>query len=236
MAAMTNGAGRRQTGTPPAGTAVPPGGPWVPARLIRRRRPRGRVAAATALVVAGVAVGWLVAAKSAGRTPVLVTARAVPAGHVLAPADVRTVDLAGAEGLGAFAVTDTEKVVGRPAALPLPAGALLTPQVLGATWWPPAGQAVISVLVKPGAGPTVQAGQQVGLVILPDTTTTGSPAPANGSQAAPVTGVVTTAENAGQAAGAGSRVVTVLIARADAPALAAAAAAGRVALILLPAT
>jgi len=197
------------------------------------------VAGAVVLVLVGAVTGWLVAAKSAGRTPVLVTAREVPAGHVLIRADVRSVDLAGAEALGAFAVTETESVVGRSVMVPLVAGSLLTPRVLGAGGWPPAGQAVVSVLVKPGAGPLVQQGQQVGLVVLPNVAEAGTgPAPggsaAGGQQPAVVSGLVASSADAGQTQGAGSRVVSVVVAGTDAPGLAAAAATGRVALVLLP--
>jgi len=199
------------------------------------------VVAAVVLVLVGAVTGWLVAAKSAGRTLVLVTAREVPAGHVLVRADVRSVDLAGAEALGAFAVTETESVVGRSVMVPLVAGSLLTPRVLGAGGWPPVGQAVVSVLVKPGAGPVVQQGQQVGLVLLPNANAAeagtgpaaGGPA-AGGQQPAVVSGVVASAADAGQTQGAGSRVVSVVVAGTDAPGLATAAAAGRVALVLLP--
>jgi hypothetical protein len=199
------------------------------------------VAAAVVLVLAGAVTGWLVAAKSAGRTLVLVTAREVPAGHVLIRADVRSVDLAGAEALGAFTVTETETVVGRSVMVPLVAGSLLTPRVLGAGGWPPVGQAVVSVLVKPGAGPVVQQGQQVGLVLLPNANAAeagtgpaaGGPA-AGGQQPAVVSGVVASSADAGQSQGTGSRVVSVVVAGTDAPGLAAAAATGRVALVLLP--
>jgi hypothetical protein len=49
-----------------------------------------------------------------------------------------------------------------------------------------------------------------------------------------VLGVVASAADAGQTQGAGSRVVSVVVAGTDAPGLATAAAAGRVALVLLP--
>jgi Flp pilus assembly protein CpaB len=175
-----------------------------------------------------------VAAKAAGRTPVLVTARAVPAGQVLTSADVRSVDLAGAEVLGAFAVSERERVVGRVAALPLAAGVLLTPGVVGASGWPPAGQAVISVVVKPGAGPVVQPGARVGLVVVADTGAGAAPG-AGSPPGRPVVGVVAASEDAGAAAGSGSRLVSVVVAATDAPGLAAAAAGGRVALVWLAA-
>jgi hypothetical protein len=235
VVAGESGAGQQDTGP----------GWWSPVRAAGRRRAHGRLAAAVTMIVFGVVGGWLVAAKSAGREPVLVTARPVPVGHVLAAADVRSVDLAGAAGLGPFTLADTAQVLGRPVAVPLPAGALLTAGLLGPAGWPPPGQAAVSVLVKPGSGPVVQPGQRVQVLTLPDpadqadqagpAVAAGAPPPtAPAAAAAGVIGVVSDAQDADAVAGAGARLVTVLVRQPDAAGLAASAAAGRTALILLP--
>jgi hypothetical protein len=59
-------------------------------------------------------------------------------------------------------------VVGRTAALPLPAGVLVSAQQLGQVAWPPAGQSVIAVGIKPGRAPAgLTAGTQVTVIVIP---------------------------------------------------------------------
>jgi hypothetical protein len=59
-------------------------------------------------------------------------------------------------------------VVGRTAAVPLAAGSLLTEGQVGPAAWPPTGQAVIAVPVKPGRAPAgLSAGSRVVVLVVP---------------------------------------------------------------------
>jgi hypothetical protein len=214
-----------------AGTATP----WTPTRLAGRRRPRARLAGAAAIVLTGTVAGWVLAGTVAHRSPVLMTSRSLAAGHVLTGSDLRTIEVADADSLHAVSAAGIDTTLGRTLAFPLPAGALITPQSLGPAVWPPQGQGVVAVPLKAGAGPTVEPGQTVSLILLPDPTTVTGPNSGDAAAtqpATPVTGVVASVEYAAPSDPT-ARVVSVVLDRDLAVAVAAAAADGRVALVLL---
>ncbi len=105
--------------------------------------------------IAVVALGGIVAAWAAGheeeRLPMLVTATDIAAGDVLTDTDVRVVHALGVEDLD---LVPADGVVGATAAVPVPAGTVLTePMLADITAWPGSGQAVLSVDAPPGMFP-----------------------------------------------------------------------------------
>jgi flagella basal body P-ring formation protein FlgA len=82
----------------------------------RQRRP-GLVALAIALIVGLAALGMYLYQQAGAKTPVLVVAREVPAGHVVARADLTAVSVAGP--VTAVAAGHIDSVVGQTAAVDL---------------------------------------------------------------------------------------------------------------------
>ena len=164
------------TRTPAAGGAAP--GSWTPAgkggapaRLAgaprQRRVPYLLVGI---LLVLGCAAAEVVVALRLGhRVPVLELARPVSVGQALTAQDVREVDVSAGTGLAVIPARSLATVVGRPVAYSLPAGTLLTRQVIGAAQVPPSGQAVAAVGLKAGQVPSgLQPGNHVTVVVEPD--------------------------------------------------------------------
>lgn len=132
------------------------------------RRSGRRVAAGVLLVLAAVVTFWQVDLRRHAEESFLAVARPVAAGQVIADGDVRVVRVANASGLALLGADRRTEVVGRTAAVPLAEGSLLTAAQLGPVAWPPAGQAVIAVTVKPGRGPAgLAAGARVVVLVVP---------------------------------------------------------------------
>ncbi|MFZ3555842.1 SAF domain-containing protein [Streptomyces sp. BH055] len=157
------------------------------------------------------AVGFtLIAVELGHRTEVLVLSRDVPAGHVLAKADLRSVEVAAEESV--VPVADRARIVGQRARVPLVAGSLLSPGQVGERVdFPPVGFSQVSLAVEAGgAPPDLARGERVG--VLPGPAGVGEDVPKDGKGEegpAAVIGTVTgvkVPESAGAA-----RVVTVLV-------------------------
>ncbi|MFC0531354.1 SAF domain-containing protein [Phytohabitans kaempferiae] len=130
--------------------------------LLRRQVNVPRVLVAAVLIVGFAVAGAVLAGRIDARIPMLALARAVPAGQVLTDGDLRVVQVATDAALDAISDDDRATAVGQPAAVPLAAGTLLSRAHLGAGQWPPAGQAIVAALLKPGAAPPgLTAGSQV---------------------------------------------------------------------------
>ena len=134
----------------------------------RRRRSVPHLLLGVVLVLA-CAIGFLlVTVQSGGRRAVLVLARPVTVGQILAVSDLRSVDLGVDDGVGVVEADAAASVVGRPLATSLPTGAVLSPALVGAPLLPGSGQAVVAVAVKPGQVPSeVAAGASVVVVEQP---------------------------------------------------------------------
>lgn len=122
-----------------------------------------------ALLVLACAVGGVLWSLAAGdRQRVLALARDVPVGHVLSAADLREVGIAADPGVPTVAASQASTVVGRTMATTMPAGSLLTPEVLSGALVPGPGQAIAALALKPGAFPPELApGAQVAVVLMP---------------------------------------------------------------------
>ncbi|WDZ92826.1 SAF domain-containing protein [Nocardiopsis sp. HUAS JQ3] len=146
-----------------------------PVRLSGRATRRWRSAVvAVALMVAGASAVVVALSQVDQRSPVLVAAGDLPAGHVVTAADVRVVELAGAESLPT--ASDVEQVVGTTLTLAVTEGALLSDAVLGADGEQLAsGQATASVQLASGRVPSsVRTGSQVTVVLTGESSDTAS--------------------------------------------------------------
>jgi hypothetical protein len=148
----------------------PPAGMQAPGDAPGRRPSLGRmmVPAVALLVVAGFLVGrWF-----ADRDEVVVwqVTRSMPAGKAVTEADLRRGAVAKAVATGALSATVNPD--GLVARVPIPAGALLTPDVLTrGRALPSQGEALVGVALAPGAAPAdgLAAGDLVRVVRLPVT-------------------------------------------------------------------
>ena len=165
-------------GSPPAGSARPAPRRSVPHLVL------GLLLVVTCAL--GVSVGVM---SMTDRQPVLVLARPVVAGQILAEPDLRVVGVWVDPSVDVVAAAQASQVIGRPAAVPLPAGAVLPSAALGRSRVPPAGSAVTAVGVKPGQfPPQLTAGARVWVVAGAEETGLGR-APEVGLWAATVIGV-----------------------------------------------
>jgi hypothetical protein len=148
------------------------------ATLEATRRPSGttalprvsvpRVLLGAVLVLGFALAGAVVANRVDTRVPVLAAAHDISAGQTITDADLTVVRVAAEAGVATLPATQRAGVVGRTAAMPLAAGTLLQSAQLGDVAWPPAGQAVIAVGVKPGHAPAgLAAGAHCTVLIVP---------------------------------------------------------------------
>lgn len=196
------------------------------------RAPRRR-AALTGLIVglllAGVcAFGFSAILGSVDkRSPVLVAARPVVAGQRFTSADLAVVKVGADSGVQTVAAADQNRVVGRVAAVGVPAGSLLTPKHISTAPAVEAGSAVVGLALRAGQFPPgIRPGDRVRLV-----STAGQSQTDQNSQ-----GAVLVAEAKVVAVGtetAQGGAVSVVVRDADAAKVTAAAASGSVGVALL---
>lgn len=187
------------------------------------------------VLVLGSVLGVLVWSAQVGqREEVLALARAVSVGQVLAAHDLRPVRIAAGPEVATVPVSETSKVVGQPVVTSLPAGSLLSPQLVGSAPLVPAGQAVASVALRPGAFPREVAPGAAVLVVSAQTSSAaggsaGVPPAAEAVAVWPATVVSVTGGDHQEA----TTVVSVQLAETAARQVAA-VPAGQVALVLVP--
>ena len=105
------------------------------------------------LLVFGAGLAFAAWSRAASnRTTAFVAARDIAAGEVLGPDAIAPAELGA--GPGVHTVTERGLVVGRVARGPIPAGAVLSPEMVTDGEAVPAGQAVVGALLAPGAYPT----------------------------------------------------------------------------------
>ena len=149
---------------PRVGSAAEP----APLRLPRTRRRWRTVLLIVALMIAGATAGVLALTQVDQREPVLVAASDLPAGHQLTAADVRVVDLAGADSLAT--ISDPAQAVGSVLTMPVAEGGLLAEGLLGGKGDHLAeNQVAVSTVLPPGRVPSsVGVGSTVSVVITGD--------------------------------------------------------------------
>ena len=220
---------RPSTNGRPAADGAKGGG--TPGR--RRVGPGGRrqmpLVVVGVLLVVGCALGFADASLSlASHEDVLVVAQPLAAGQVLSSSDLRAVKVSTGTGLDVVPVGAEASVVGRPVAVALVAGALLTQGEVGAAPPTSAGKDVVAVGLKVGLfPPDLAPGDRV--QVVPVVTSSSSTATAPGS---PVDATVLGVEPAPGASNAAT-VFSLQVAKTDADAVASLAAAGEVSLVQL---
>jgi hypothetical protein len=162
---------KRPSGT----TALPQIASTAAGAVIRRRVSLPRVLLGAVLVLGFALAGAVVANRVDTRVPVLAAAHNIAAGQTISDADLTVVRIAAESGVATLPDTQRATVLGRTAAMPVAAGTLLQPALLGDVAWPPAGQSVIAVGVKPGHAPAgLTAGSHVTVLIVPTTNAPGT--------------------------------------------------------------
>ncbi len=209
------------------GRAAVPGSP----------RPRHRSWALAVIGVLVVAVcalvfaaGWV---QAGNRKPVLAVVHDVAAGQLLTAADLQVVRVSASGPVSLVPAAAEASILGRPAAGPLPAGALLTSGDIGAAA-PAAGQDDLGVAVKAGQyPPDLSAGQTVDVLATPAASSAGSSSQAASSPALPVGQAVVLGVDT--VASSGATVVELRLSQNAVPQVAAAATTGQIALATIPA-
>jgi hypothetical protein len=187
------------------------------------------------LLVAGSALAFAVtSSRLSSRQPVLALAQDVPAGHVLESGDLSVVNVGADATLGLIPASSESSVLGRPAAMPLVAGSLLTDAELGGGVTPPFGTAVVGVALKSGQfPPEIAPGDHV-LVVMAggDGLTVGAAGRAAARTVEPISAMVVGVHAASVDSSAAS-VVSLQLAEGSAPSVALGSAQGTVSLILV---
>ena len=200
----------------------------VPAVSVRRRRSTPHIVLGALLVLACAVAFAVTALRVDPRTAVLALARSVPAGHTLSTADLTVVRIVPDAALAVIAEDRQSSVVGRTLRLPAAANTLLSESMLGPAAWPPSGQSLVAVAVKPGRAPDgLAAGAHVLVLVVPTQSGTGGSTGANPGNPVQVSATVVSVSAAD---GAGASVVSLLMTSPDAVRVA--GALGEVALIV----
>lgn len=155
-----------------AGPKAPP-----PSAPLRSRRRPAFIALGVALAAAGGVLTATIVARSGDRVAVLALAHSVPVGATITAGDLNVAHVAADPALSPVRAGDESSVVGRVAAVGLPAGSLLTHSDMSASGVPAAGQQLVGVAVKPGQLPArpLAAGSKVLIIQTPgDFTSSGT--------------------------------------------------------------
>jgi hypothetical protein len=175
------------------------------------------------LLIAGSALGFgVVAQRLAERRPVVVLNRPLARGSVVAQGDLAVAQVAADPGVALVTADDSDELVGRALLTSLPAGALMTTDLLG----PPglqvdADSRTVGLELEPGGYPTsaLAAGDTVSVVLTTDSGTV-------------LTDDAVVLESAPAVEGVPTMLVSVVVDAAAAPRVAAAAAQGEARLLL----
>jgi len=214
----------------------------TPPETVSRLRPRARririplaLLGLLLVVVCALAFGTILT-QAGQQHQVLVLSHPVDVGDVITASDLGLATVStGTSGIAFITARNESTVIGRPAAVAIPAGAPLIAADLGSVA-PPAGQAVVAVLIKPGdAPPSLAPGAAVWVVITtPETQSTG-PSPSQATSAtAPVAATVTAVVTPSDSAITQGVIVSLSLPTSDVQTVTTAAAAGNVSLALVP--
>jgi hypothetical protein len=189
------------------------------------------------LLVAGCALAFAVTSlRLSARHPVLALAQDVPAGHVLQTTDLTVVNVGADSSLALIPESSESTVIGRPAAVPLASGSLLTPSELGAGVTPPTGSAIVGVALKAGQYPPELApGDHVLIVTMNQAASPGGLRGGGGTGATQTVAAIVVGVQAAPIDSSAADVVSLQISEADAAPIAVASANGAVSLVLVPA-
>jgi hypothetical protein len=146
--------------------------------VVPRKRTRPYLAVGAVLALAGAGGFYVAYSHLGGRTSVIELSSAVTAGQVITVGDLRSVQVAADSSVPLVPVADASQVIGHRAGVSLPAGTLLSNADLGSGSIPAAGQALVSLEVKPGAFPSqLAAGATVAVATATASGQSGTAAP-----------------------------------------------------------
>jgi hypothetical protein len=207
------------------------GQPIALARLPRRRRP-GMIALAVALAGAGILASTAVYSATNHQVPVLVAQADVPAGALIAAADVGTASVSVGAGVQVIPASQLRQVVGQVAGSALHPGMLLTAAELARQRPPAPGQVLVPLPVRPSALPAsgLRPGDHVLVVPTPGAQGQSGSVNAVPALSVPVAGTVAAVSTATNTDGFG--VVDILVPYKSGPSLAAQASTGQFALVV----
>jgi hypothetical protein len=187
-------------------------------RPLRRRRPSRFLVFGVLLATIAALLGGYTYRRAVSRDGVVATVRALPFGATVQITDLREVPLPPGTGLATVVWRDVGGLLGRIAATDLRAGQTLTPDAVTDERSPQPGEAVVGLAVEPGRVPSTPLSVRDEVLVF--TGGTGPPRQAS---------IV----RAGDPDVSGQRTVDVLVARADATALALASVEDRVVIVLV---
>lgn len=203
---------------------------------VRTRRPTKFIVGAVALLAAAAALGVFAVNSVTTTTQVLGLVRTVPAGTQIDRADLAIVQVGTTAQLDTVPASRIDTVVGRRAAVDLPAGATLSAAALTDDPIPAKDRAIVGVLLTPQTAPNtgLEPGSLVRLVPLPQADPIPDAEPQGdgdrlGLPTQPVTGVIVAITPAEDGTGLHTDVD---VAAATAPGLQALAAMNRLAVIV----
>ena len=209
----------------PAGTTAPAP---TPLAVLGERRPGPRLALAALLVVAAAIGAVVVYQRATAHDNVLVIARPVAYGQVIANEDLKVARVSGT-GVSKIEANQRSQVVGRRARATLSEGTVLASSMLlhGPAVGP--GESVAPAALRPGTFPAgLQAGDRVRVVRLPAS---------GGSQAseprALTTATVMSVASPKDRVGTANTAVSLIVPSEAADAVAAAGATGQISLVLV---
>ena len=199
-----------------------------PALARRRQMP---LVVVGVLLVLGCALAFADASAHLGsRQEVLVVTQPLAAGQVLTTADLRSARVTTGGGLDAIPSGEESAMVGRPIAVPLVAGALLTSGEVGSATPVGAGSDVVAVALKAGGfPPDLAPGDRV--QVVPVVSSSGSTGGAS-TVGSPVAATVLAVQVAPADSDSGT-VFSLQVAKSNAEEVAGLAAAGQAALVQL---
>lgn len=213
-----NGRGQSSAGVPGAPLSV------------HEKRP-GMAVIGIVLIVGLAALGAYLYTTAGHKTPVVVVARDVPAGHRVERADLTTVNVAG--GITAIGGSHLDSVIGEVATVELLPGTPLQRSMVTSASPLPAGSSMVGVELKPGQLPSagVADGTRVEVLQLPNKDTATPVAAGSAPTATVLTASATVYDSAADPSQTGGTLVTLIAPSSAAPLIATASSAGLVALV-----
>jgi len=207
---------------PPTAGQTPP-----PAQRLRLRRRPALVAGSVAAISGGALLSVWAYTSTNSTVDVLAARHTVAQGQVIERADLVTAQLNVDPAVDVIPADKASDVIGRRAAMSIPAGGVLTREQVTAALIPPAGQSVVGLSLAPGMMPAGQLrpGDTVRVVSTPGEQGTVP-------EGEPPSLTATVIDVRGTGDGSGTTVVNVQVDDADAPLLAARASTGLVAVVL----
>lgn len=215
---------RRAQATPYGEPSRAPAAQLAPPPKLRRR-PLVTAASVAAICLGSLGGLWVYNASSTSEE-VLAMRETVERGHVIEPDDLMTVRITVDPALRPMLAAEADTVVGKRAALDMPAGGVVTAEQVTSQSVPAQGQSVVGISLSPAMLPAneLKVGDPVRVVTTPGQQGEVSAADPQSIDAV-VVGLATDATT-------GNAIVNVQVPYASAPKVAARAATGKVALVL----